>query len=68
LYAYKVYDIYGFEDTSKFYYSDMYNEERYPPDKAKWPELYRHTMLNTMNDKITGMIVEMQNEMETHKK
>jgi hypothetical protein len=63
MYVYKVYDIYGFDKTGKFYYSDMYSEEQYPTDKPKWPEPYRHTMLNDMNNKIAGMIAELQKEM-----
>ena len=63
-YRYKVYGIYSFEDTAKFHYSDMYNEELYPTDKPRWPEQYRRSMLINMNDRITAMIGKLQEAMK----
>jgi hypothetical protein len=62
-YEYRVYDIYSFERSEKFYYSDMYNEELYPMPKPKWDNGYREAMLNNMNTKITGMLRILQNYM-----
>jgi len=67
MYTYMVHDIYGFNKTGKFYYSDMYNEEQYPTDKPIWPGPYRHSILNDMNGKITGMIAELKREMKSQK-
>ncbi len=62
-YEYKVHDIYTFDKTGKFYYSDMYNEEQFPPNKPKWPNTYRASMLSHMNNKITMMLADFQKEM-----
>jgi len=64
MYTYTVHDIYSFDNTGKFYYSDMYNEEQYPTGKPKWPEPYRHGCLTAMNTKILGMITVLQNDMK----
>lgn len=61
-YEYNVHDLYGFDKTGKFYYSEMYTEQRYPPAKPKWPADYRQTMLTEMNNKVTAMISNMQHE------
>ncbi len=67
LYTYTVHDLYGFDNTGKFYYSDMYNEDQYPSDKPKWQAQYRRTTLGNMNSKILVMITELQKEMITPK-
>jgi hypothetical protein len=63
-YSYKVYGIHYLEDTSKFYFSDMYNEQLYPTDKPHWPEPYRRSMLINMNEQITAMIEKLQEGMK----
>jgi uncharacterized protein with TBP-like fold DUF4468 len=62
-YEYIIHDLYGFDKTGKFDYSDMYNEEQYPETKPRWPASYRHTMLENMNNRITGLLPELYKEM-----
>jgi hypothetical protein len=59
---YAVDSIYGFEKAVRFYYSDMYNEEMYPPPKPKWQQQYRTAMLTSMDKRIKAMINRLKNE------
>jgi hypothetical protein len=63
-YQYRIYNIYSFEKTVRFYYSDMYQEQLYPLDKTRWTEPYRRALLNNMNDKITALIIQLKNSMQ----
>jgi len=55
-YAYSVYDIYSRADTDKIYYSDIYNEERFPTHKPRWTESTRHDKLTYLDARIQEML------------
>ena len=55
------------DETGKFYYSDMYNEELYPLPKPKWNVAYRESMLTGMNSRVEQMITGMKADLEKDK-
>jgi hypothetical protein len=63
IYEYRLYDIHGFNDAGKFFYSDMYNEQLYPPKKPRWPEKYRKKMLLQMNSRVAAVIGGIRKDM-----
>jgi hypothetical protein len=62
-YEYTIDSIYTLEDTTKVYYSDMYNEALYPPAKTRWPQNYKTSMLLSMDERITAMIEKLKADM-----
>ncbi|MDR3680420.1 MAG: hypothetical protein P4L41_10680 [Flavipsychrobacter sp.] len=59
-YTYKIYNLYGYDNGTKFYYSDMYSEELYPTPKPRWPKTISTYKLYNVDVSVNEIIANLK--------